>query len=211
MKANTKMLSEFNTYVFIDVSNIRSCCLMTLGWKPNFKKLSSYLARKYPSLREMRYYEGIASGDYKKDTEFKRLKQAGYMVCPLERKSYTDEVEFSGRITCKHCKARQSVHIVKPITKFKSNVDVYLATEFLKVAYLASEPTHLVLMSCDGDYAEMIKSALDQNENVYISVIATPVIRSGRNTCSTRLQALRKYSQRFHLIDIRDIEKYVRT
>lgn len=203
-------LSELDTYVFIDASNIRSCCLKTLGWRPDFIKLKEYFADKYAKLKEVRYYEGIANGDLDKRSEFKKFRKAGYTVCPLERKEYTDEIELKGKIICKRCEARQCTKLTKKVKKLKSNVDVYLATELLRVAFSSKRPVHIILVSCDGDYAEMIKTALDENERVYISVIATPVVRSARNTCSTRLQKIRGYSDRFHLTDIRDIEKYIK-
>lgn len=207
---NLPNISDLDTYVFVDVSNIRSCCLRTLGWRPDFVKVSGYFARKYKGLKELRYYEGIANGDLAKRSEFDELRDAGCIICPLERKAYSDTVELKGKRTCRQCGATRQVKLTKKIARLKSNIDVYLATELLRVAYLSKRPVHIVLVSCDGDYAEMIKAALDQNEKVYITVIATPAVRTARNTCSTRLQQLRGYSPRFHLTDIRDIEKYIR-
>lgn len=83
---------------------------------------------------------------------------------------------------------------------------------------MTSGPVHIVLVACDGDYAEMIKKALSVNKNLLITVIATPVVPlvrlpNGRtkniNTCSTRLQTLRREDPRFHLTDIRDIQGYI--
>lgn len=203
-------LSELETFVFVDASNIRSCCLKTLGWKPSFVKMGKYFTNRYQHLKEVRYYEGIADNDTEKHTEFGRLSEAGYIICALQRKSYTDETELKGKVDCKQCGTTQQVRLTKRVVKLKSSIDVYLATELLKIAYSAEQPVHIILVSCDGDYAEMIKAALDYNKNVYVSVIATPVVKNRRNTCSTRLQGLRRYSPNFYLIDIRDIEKYIR-
>jgi len=211
MKAVSKLggLSDLETYVFIDASNIRSCCLKTLGLKVDFYKLLEYFRKKYPNLKNVYYYEGIAKDDAKKQAEFDSLEKAGYEVRSLERKIYIEPPVYK-EVKCRQCKAVRRVQILKKSTKMKSNVDVYLATELLKVVFPTKRPTHIILVSCDGDYAEMIKTAIDYNRNVHISVVATPVVKNSRNTCSTRLQALRRYSPNFYLTDIRDIEKYVR-
>lgn len=93
----------------------------------------------------------------------------------------------------------------------KSNVDVYLATDFLKLACLAKRPVHAILVSCDGDYAEMIRGAVEVNQKVHISVLATPSVKEPqKNTLSTRLKALFNEIPRYELRSIRDIEDYIR-
>lgn len=72
MTEKTK-LADLETYVYIDVSNIRACCLLTLGREINFEKLMKYLKGKYPALREVRYYEGIANDDDVERSSFQRL------------------------------------------------------------------------------------------------------------------------------------------
>lgn len=80
---------------------------------------------------------------------------------------------------------------LKKSLSLKSNVDVYLATDMLSLVYTCKKKTHIVLESCDGDYTEMIKTALDANPRVLITVLGTPVVRNNTNTFSVRLQALR--------------------
>ncbi len=212
-------LAELDTYIFVDASNIRSACLKTLGWRLDFGKLAWHFTNKYRHLQEMRYYEGIAQDDWKKRKTFRKLKEVGYKICSLKRKSYTDELIMEDDVACDSCGASQSVVLTKEVTKLKSNVDVYLASELLKTAFLAKRPVHIILVACDGDYAEMIKCALSVNRNVCITVIATPVVPlitlpNGKtkniNSCSTRLQALKgKKNPRFYLTDIRDIQDYI--
>lgn len=55
-------LSQLDTYVFIDTSNIRASCLKTLSFKIDFKNLFQYFQKKYHNLQEVYYYEGIARG-----------------------------------------------------------------------------------------------------------------------------------------------------
>ena len=90
----------------------------------------------------------------------------------------------------------------------KSNVVVFLASEMLEIAYKAKAPTHIVVFTCDGDYAEAIKIALRQNPNIKITVVATPPIRDWRkNALSIRLKELRKdFSQQYSLNNIEDIK-----
>lgn len=198
-------LADLETYVYIDVSNIRACCLLTLGLEINFIKLMSYLKRKYNVLREVRYYEGIANDDYKKRDLFKELERTGHKICALERKAYVSP-PVCKIFKCGRCGYRQSIQVARRSVKLKSNVDVFLATDLLKRAYLAERPRHLILFSCDGDYAEMIREAIATNQNVFITVVATPSVKdSKKNTLSTRLKQLKGKVDRFYLTDIRDV------
>jgi len=207
-----------DTYIFIDVSNIRSSCLKTLGLKVDFLKLLAYFQKKYPNLKDAYYYEGIAKGDTEKQAEFDKLAKKGYIICSLERKVYI-EPAMHKNIKCRKCGTERRVQVMKKIVKMKSNVDVYLATDLLKQAYLTKKPITIVLVACDGDYAEMIKSALMTNDNVHISVLATPVVKpiklpGGKikdvNSCSTRLQELRGQFQGFNLLNIQGIKDLIK-
>lgn len=204
-----KSLAEFDTYVYIDVSNIRMCCLKTLEWELDFSKLMNYLKTKYPHLREVRYYEGLMSGDVKKRHELEQLEKLGFLVCSLERKAYFAPASYK-EVSCKKCKNKQKVQVSGRKSKLKSNVDVYLAAQLLKRSYLTKRRVHIILLSCDGDYAEMIREAIETNKKVHISVLATPVIKGGNNTCSVKLQDMRGKLPRYHLTDIRDIEDYIK-
>jgi uncharacterized LabA/DUF88 family protein len=203
-------LADLETYVYIDVSNIRSACLKTLDLMIDFAKLLEYFRQKYPNLKDVRYYEGIAKGDVKKQRMFDFLRQKGYVICPLERKSYNSSEIEKCEVKCPKCKHKWAAEFTRTHRAMKSNVDVYLATELLTVAHQASWPTHIILVSCDGDYAEMISNAL-RNENVSISVLATPSVRDFRkNTLSTRLKTLRGKISNYYLTDIRDIQDVIK-
>lgn len=202
-------LSDLPTYVLIDVSNIRSCCLRTCNFRINFNKLIDYLKKKYPRLQDARYYEGIAKGDKEKTLEFKKLEKSGYTIKSLSRKSYINKAVIKN-IECRKCHHKNRVQILPQTKKLKSNVDVFLATELLEIAFSAKKPTHIILFSCDGDYAEAIKSAT-KNKNVFITVIATPPTKEiEKNTLSTRLKILRKeIPDQFALVNIATIQKYI--
>lgn len=202
-------LVEFETHVFIDASNIRSACLKTLGFMIDFAKLLDYFKKKYPNLKEVRYYEGIANGDAKKQRIFDFLEQEGYAVCPLERKTYISADIERREMKCPACGNRWMAEILRERKVMKSNVDVYLATELLRVAHFAERETHIVLVSCDGDYAEMIESAIGVNEKVTISVLGTPVVRNNRNTFSMKLQRMRGKVNRFIILDISHIRDLI--
>lgn len=188
MKGTKTPIAELDTYIFIDTSNIRTSCFKTLGLRIDFGRMLEYFKKKYPNLKDVRYYEGISNDDEYKKKSFKRLEKAGYTICSLERKSYIDPAVYK-KVKCKKCGHVQREKVLGRSVKMKSNVDVYLATDLLEIAYLAQKPTHIVLASCDGDYAEMIKNAITKNENVLISVLATPPVRQiSRNTLSVRLR-----------------------
>lgn len=204
-----KKLSDLDTYVFIDASNIRAACLKTLGLKIDFKRFLKYLKRKYPKLKEVRYYEGIANDDADKKKVFSALSRAGYTVCSLSRKSYTEPAVYK-TVRCRKCGNTWKTVALKKALKLKSNVDVYLATDFLRQAYLAKKPCRLILVSCDGDYAEMIRSAIESNKNVEIVVIATPHVRDySKNSFSVRIRQLRGHLPRFTIVSIDSISKFI--
>lgn len=201
-----------DTYAFIDVSNIRAACLKTLGFRVDFKKLLVYLREKYPNLKDVRYYEGIAKGDVRKHARFRHLESCGYTICPLERKSYITTESEAFNVECSECGHKWVQKVVRERRVMKSNVDVYLATELLAVANDAKTLTHIILLSCDGDYAEMIKSAISRNENVSVSVLATPPVEDvTRNTLSVSLRRLRnELSSRYQLTNIASIIDLIR-
>ncbi len=188
MSRGNYSIVDLDTYVFIDVSNIRAACLKTLGLRLNFEKLYCYLRQKYKRLKDVYYFEGIADDDQAKTDAFERLQELGYSVKTLSRKAYVKPAMYK-EVKCRKCGNVQRTQVLKRSISLKSNVDVYLATELLSIAYLAKRPVHLMLVSCDGDYAEMIKNAILRNENVMISVLATPSVRDmNKNTLSIRLK-----------------------
>lgn len=199
-------LSDLNAYVLIDVSNIRASCLRSCGFRINFRNLAKYLKKKYPNLKIINYYEGIAKGDKKKEQEFKSLEKSGYTIKTLRRRSYTNPA-VQKSFKCKKCQSQNRVKVLPKRPKMKSNVDVYLATEMLEIAFGANKPTHIVMFSCDGDYAEAIKVAA-KNKNIRITVVATPPVNDlTKNTLSVRLKILRKeLPKQYHLMNILDIK-----
>lgn len=199
------VLADLDTYVFIDVSNIRAACLSSCGFRIDFVKLLNYLKHKYPRLRKVYYYEGIAENDLKKRDYHKTLSDMGYIVKSLERKSYVDRAVFKS-FKCKKCGINNRVKVLPRNVKVKFNVDVYLATDMVQLALSARKPMHLVLISCDGDYAEAIKTAATKR-NIRITVMATPSVKSPRrNTLSTRLKALSKeLPKQYKLFNVEDI------
>lgn len=213
MKTVKTSLKQQDTYVYIDVSNIRLACLKTLDFRLDFVKLLAYFKQKYPNLKSVRYYEGIAKGDEKKRERFSYLEDLGYEVCPLERKSYTAESTEPVPVKCPAC-GHSWVHShSKKHRLMKSNVDVYLTSDMLVTAAKATQPTRLILVSCDGDYAEAIKNIITLNKNISVAVLATPFVKDPRkNTVSARLKALYKDVPltRYMIHDITDILQYLK-
>ncbi len=177
------------TFVFVDVSNIRYACRCSCSFDLDFKKFYSYLQDKYANLQEVRYYEGIASDDEKKQRYFQRLEKIGYTICSLERKSYTNEAKYAD-FRCIKCGTKNTVRVLPETTKLKSNVDVYMAVDMMKCATRATEPIHAIIVSCDGDFTEAIHGILSINPNVFITIMATPMTRTN-NCLSVRLKNLR--------------------
>lgn len=201
-------LLEYDTYVYIDVSNIRSTCLKTLGLKIDFVKLLKYFQKKYPKLKEVRYYEGISRGDKSKQETFRKLRKVGYTVCALSRKAYENPPVYK-RVKCPKCKYTWDTQVLKKSVSLKSNVDVYLASDLMDLAYSGTRRKHLILVSCDGDYAEMIKTVLRRNKNISISVLGTPAVKSDKNTFSKRLQLMRGKVDNFVILDISHIKDLI--
>ena len=201
-------LADLDTYVFIDVSNIRYACLRSCNIRLSFPKLIKYFEGKYKHLRSVKYFEGISDNDQDREKQFKNYKKLGYEIHSLSRKAYTDPAVYK-EFNCKKCKTPNRVKVLEKSKKLKSNVDVYIASELLKTALLATKPAHIILMSCDGDYAEMIKVAVE-NKNIHITVLATPMV-SKNNCLSIRLKQLSKElpPAQYKLRDITEIKDEV--
>lgn len=193
-------LSSLPTYVYIDGSNIRFAVLRTLGFRINYKKLYTYLAQKYPKLKRAVYMEGRSSDDKVKLGIFRKYERYGYEVLSLDRKSYTVPA-ITKKFKCKKCKTINEVEAMPESVNMKSNVDVYLCSEMMFDALNSQKPAHFIIMSCDGDYAEMIKKILDKHPDHFVSVLATPYVK-GNNFLSSRLQTLRKKYKNYFLINI---------
>lgn len=157
-------LADLETYVYIDVSNIKNACKRSCGFDLDFIKLMQYLKKKYARLKEVRYYEGIAAGDTKKRKYFWLLEGVGYQICALERRSYVAPAVYKS-FSCKACGAQNMVQVVPETKTMKSNVDVYLAAEMLERAISLAGPANMILVSCDGDYAEAIRAMLRLNQS----------------------------------------------
>lgn len=209
MKKNST-LTSLPTFVFMDVSNIRSACLKTCGFWINFKRLYKHFKNKYPNLIDIRYYEGVARDDTKRKKTHKSLAKYGYTICSLSRKSYIVPAEQK-LIKCETCGHKNLTTIRDETNIVKSNVDVYLATEMIFTAIESTnKPVHIILVSCDGDYAETIKAIIEKCHNIYLTVLATPYLKnSNNNTLSSRIKSLRNFSDRFFLRNIDNIRSEI--
>lgn len=212
MESPSIPLLERDTYIYIDVSNIRLACQKTLGLRLNFVRLLQYFQKKYPNLKDVRYYEGIEKGDSKKYKMFDFLSKKGYTICSLERKSYVSTEVEERAVECPKCKHEWTEELTKEHKVMKSNVDVYLASDMLVQASLARCPIRLILVSCDGDYAEAIKNMIHLNENVNETALATPPAKDQKkNTVSIRLKQLYREMplHRYDLANIDTIRAYI--
>lgn len=206
---NKKKRSELDTYVFIDVSNIRQACKKGCGFSIDFLKFYKYLAGKYSELKDVRYYEGVAPGDQEKMTYFEGLRKGGLTVCSLERKTYISPAKYK-TFSCPKCLYNFRINVAKKITKMKSNVDVYLVSEMLEIASVDRNPKHFMLVSCDGDYAEAIRAIFRINPNAVVTILATPKMERN-NFLSMRLRSLMREfdSRKFIINDISKIAKKI--
>lgn len=203
-------LPEAKTYIYIDVSNIRHACLWSCGFNLDFVKLYSYLKEKYPNVQEIRYYEGVSSRDKKKLRHFRFLSdRIGYKVCSLSRKGYIEPAKYE-TFECENCKFPNKVKILSENVKLKSNIDVYLTSDMMERVARAGEPINIVILSCDGDYAEAIKAALRLSPNSCVTVLATPMTDTN-NCLSVRLKQLSRELGRenYKLANINNIRDYI--
>jgi hypothetical protein len=199
-------LADLPTYVYIDASNIRNACKNSLHFDLDFLKLFQYLSAKYSKLRAINYFEGIADDDKKKQAEFDEFKKAGTTILTLARKAYQNPAKFR-KITCEECQHVQKIQIAKKTQSLKSNIDVYLCANLIKQVLSSNTPTHFILLSCDGDFADMINTAFEINPRIYVSVIATPQTAKN-NYLSIRLKKLREIPN-YNLINIASISDKV--
>lgn len=200
---------DLPTYVFVDASNISNACV-GFGMNLDFVRFKWYLERNYPLLVKTFYYEGGVKNDLNKLKYFSKLTRHGYIVRSLQRKTYIQPSVFKD-FTCENCGAENRVKVLDEHEELKSNVDVYLATDFLKTAFTVGMPAHLMIVSCDGDYCEPIVEALDLPE-IRVSVMAVPKRGFGQNYLSTRLQELKeRFPRSYYLTNILGLEESVKS
>ncbi len=199
-------LKNLNTYVYIDSSNI-SNALKVFKIELDFFKLFNYFKKTYPKLKTIKYFEGVDREDYKKQKDFAQLQQLGYEIKTLQRKTYLYPAKYKA-FKCTHCKAKNNVRILRKKKILKSNIDVYLCSELMSDLLNVRTETHAIILSCDGDFADMIAKVLNRNRRIYISVFATP-FRRKNNYLSIRLKKLEKIS-RYYLINILNIKDYIK-
>lgn len=191
-------LLTLKTFVYIDASNIRNA-LRKSRIEIDFIKLYDYIKQKYDHLGAVKYFEGLDIEDAEKKILYESYGKAGMNMHVLSRKSYLTKARFK-TFDCEKCQAKNKVEVREEKTTLKSNIDVFLSTEIFSDLILTREPLHIVLVSCDGDYAEMIKKILELYPKTYVTVVATPFVRYG-NYLSARLSELKKM-ERYNLINI---------
>ena len=199
-------LKSLPTFVFIDASNIKNACEKSCNFTLSWRKLYSYFSTKYLSLKNIFYFEGIAKNDTKKEAKFDKLAKIGYAILSLTRKTYLKDERFR-EVVCGKCNNKIPVKTSTNGSTLKSNVDVYLAAKFMETTNSTEEPIHLILVSCDGDFVELIKVALRQKPNLCVSVFATPYSKN-YNYLSSRFKELRP-ENRFFLNDISKIKDLI--
>lgn len=200
-------LKSLNTFVYIDSSNINNA-LKTFNRKINWELFYDYLKDTYPKLKFIKYYEGIDKTDKSKYSEFQKLETKGFTLRTLERKTYSNQPKYKS-FKCRKCKTKNRVEILKQSKVLKSNIDVYLCTDLICDVLNNKNPFHVIIISCDGDYAEMIKAIIDNNENSHISVFATPYLKNN-NYLSVRLKQLEQID-RYYLVNIMNIKDRIST
>lgn len=195
---NKTKLKDLYTYVYIDSSNIKNA-LKVSHRQIDWKMLFDYLKNTYKNLKVVNYFEGIDKADMGKTEEFKNLEKYGYKIKTLARKSYKNSPKYK-TFKCQNCKEKNTVEILKESKTLKSNIDVYLCSELMGDLFTAKKPVHAIILTCDGDYAEMIRNIIDKNPNVYVSVFATPFTKYN-NYLSVRLKELERI-ERYYLVNI---------
>lgn len=195
-------LKELDTYVYLDSSNIRNA-LRVSGVNLDFKKLYKYLSITYKNLKSVKYFEGVDKENIETIEKFKELGKVGYKMKTLERKSYFNSAKRR-TFKCTNCKEKNQVEILRESKTLKSNVDVYLCSELMGDLLTVEKPSHAIIFSCDGDFAEMIKNLLEKNPNVHVSVFSTPFTKNN-NYLSVRLKQLERINQ-YYLVNILNIK-----
>lgn len=199
-------LKDLPAYVYIDASNIRNA-LKTFNIEIDFLNLYKYFNDKYLNLVSIKYFEGIDRENVSKRKDLEELERAGYTIRSLERKRHLKTAKYKN-IRCVNCGKQNKVQILKETRKLKSNIDVYLCSELMEDLLKKRKNSHAILLSCDGDYAEMVKSLLFKNKNVYFSVFATPFVKNN-NYLSIRLKELEKL-EGYQLVNILNIKDKIK-
>lgn len=198
-------LKELPTFVYIDASNIKNA-LKVSNINIDWQKLYKYFSKTYANLKQIQYFEGADNNDNLKHKEFSQLEKFGYITKTLSRKSYINPAKYK-IFKCNFCKKVNNINIIKKSVSLKSNIDVYLCTQVITDVFTFGKPVHIIVLSCDGDYAEMINKILELKKDAYISVFATPFTKTN-NYLSVRLKELER-KDRYYLVNILNIKDLI--
>jgi uncharacterized LabA/DUF88 family protein len=186
--------------VYIDVANIRYA-LIKSGYHINFRLLLSYLRTKYGANVIVKYYEGLALNDVKRDAEHEKLKSLGYDIHTVKRQKYFQPAKLH-RVTCEKCGQINEIVVSPSRHVIKSNCDVALATDAMFDCF-AHQPERMVFFAADGDYAQLFIKLIEKKCKV--EVWAPYSSKANRSTSMKITELSRLYRGDFFFNNILDI------
>ncbi len=164
------MINKFikgKVYVFIDVENI-FYSQRNLGWKISYEKLMKYFKKECKEVKCFAY-SGLDENNTK-------------------QKKFLDMLEITGYVV--RTKIVKKINLGHDEYKWKSNLDVELALEMVK---LADKCDTVILMSGDSDFATPLDEVKQKGKRVIVM--------------STRGRVAKELLERAKYIDIRKLKK----
>lgn len=173
-------------YAFIDVQNTASTTQKLLGFIIDWHKLCNYLRYQW-KCAQVFFYSGIDEGDAETVQEFELLAKNGCIVRTKTVFAYK-KPDKKISIKCAGC-GRESVEVVDMGYNRKSNCDVDLTVDAME---MAGPNTEFLVFTGDGDFAYLIRKAVERGVRVYIVSSNAGVRKPGIITkrFSTRLKDL---------------------
>lgn len=197
-------------YAFIDVQNTNGTVNQLLNFSIDWQKLISHLKNEKWNCADVFYYKGRRKGE-QHDKQIQKLEDMGYIVRSKLTHIHPDKPYIQKGI-CKKCGA--SVELASCIQgDRKSNCDVELTVDALRVAYSDNSEKEFLIFTGDGDF-RFLMEALIAKEVKIIIISNTKRNNNGDKRFSTRLKDLIKQEKdkgnNIEFIDINDWKQSIK-
>ncbi len=194
-------------YAFIDVQNTMGTVNQLLNFSIDWGKLIRHLKNEKWDCAKVFYYKGRRKGE-EEDKRIQDLENLGYIVRSKLTHIHPDKT-FTQKGFCQKCGAEtESKYIIKG--DHKSNCDVELTVDALKIAYANNSEKEFLIFTGDGDFRFLIEALIEKGIKVII-ISNTKKNSNGDKRFSTRLRDLIKQEEnkgKSGLVDFIDINDW---
>ena len=188
-------------YAFIDVRNADATTSELCGFYIDWGKLHKHLIERL-GCKQAFYYTGIEQGNDEETKEFDALSRLDSSVARTKPMQIYKIPDRKISVVCNKC-GESVVDTIDMGYKRKGNCDVDLTIDLLENA---KSETEMYLFTGDGDFAPLVRKAIERGvSKVHIVSSDKVIMRAGipNRRLSTKIKALfKEFRGKVDLVDI---------